>query len=116
MDEERVRNWYPEGEGYVFTFAKGGEAVGVKVDLKHGTIREDEEDKLRGISENIIEKGLPVLGIGPGELKAISVEDYGSDRYTHPADDVMDKMEDLREKQDQGPVKIDEGGDGDHKK
>ena len=89
-EKVKVRNWFMEGKGYIFTFAKDREAVGVKVDLKSGTIQEDEEDKLHEISDNIIQKGLPVLGIGPRELKPISREDYNSDRYTHPVDSLIE--------------------------
>ncbi|QTA85830.1 hypothetical protein [Desulfonema magnum] len=86
-----IKNWIPDKHGYIFTFAKNREAIGVKVDLAHGTIREDEDDRLREISDHIIQKGLPPLKIGPGELKAISHEDYLSDKYTHPADALTEK-------------------------
>ncbi|MBN2125280.1 MAG: hypothetical protein JW821_13365 [Deltaproteobacteria bacterium] len=100
MASDRVKNWYREGEGYIFTFAKGREAIGVRVDLKGGDIREDEEDRLHEVSDQIIIKGLDVLGIGPLEIIAISVEDYGSDKYTHPADEIVKRtkeMETVRE-------------------
>lgn len=99
MKEKKVNNWYREGKGYVFTFAREREAIGVKVDLEHGDIGEEEEGKLRIISEGIISHGLPVLGIGPLELEAVSREDYLSDRYTHPADDFVEGVRDLQERE-----------------
>ncbi len=84
--KQRPQNWYSEDSAYIFTFAVGREAISVRVVLKNGTIAEDEVDKLRRISEQIIQKGLPDLDIGPRQLRPISVADYFSDWYTHPAD------------------------------
>jgi len=96
-EKTKVQNWNLDEDGYIFTYAKGREAVGVKVDLKSGTIREDETEKLHQISDNIIQKGLASLYIGPGELEAISPEDYLSDKYSHPADELMEHARQFQE-------------------
>ncbi len=94
MNENKaeVRNWIPDGDGYIFMFAKDSEAVGVKVDMTNGVIKEDEHDKLHKVSEHIISSGLPDIGIESSELLPISREDYLSDRYTHPADDLFEQI------------------------
>lgn len=95
MASERIKNWYREGESYIFTFARGREAIGVRVDLKGGDIGTESEERLHEVSDRIIIKGLPVLGIAPLEIRAISVEEYDSDRYTHPADEIVKRTKDM---------------------
>jgi len=89
---KKVRNWIVDGNGYIFMFAKDREALGVKVDMTNGIIRADEHDKLHQVSEYIIKNGFPDIGIESSELTPISREDYLSDTYTHPADDLFEEI------------------------
>ncbi len=91
-NKTKVRNWIADGDGYIFMFSKDREAVGVKVDMTNGVIREDEHDKLHQVSEHIVKSGLPDIGIESNILTPISREDYLSDKYTHPADDLFEEI------------------------
>jgi hypothetical protein len=96
-NKTEVRNWIPDGDGYIFMFAKNSEAVGVKVEMTNGVIREDEHDQLHQVSEHIIRGGLPDIGIESNELEPLSREDYLSDKYTHPADDLFEEIRRMKQ-------------------
>ena len=90
--KKEKKNWMGLGGGFMFMFAKGKEAIGVKVDLTGGTVAPEDTPQLRRISDTIIQKGLPDLNVGPGELKPLTKAEYHSDQYHHPVDDVADSM------------------------
>ncbi len=114
-DRTKVRNWIVDGDGYIFMFAKAREAVGVKVDLTNGMISENEHDKLHQISDYIIKNGLPDIGIESDALAPITREDYLSDGYTHPADDLFEEIRRMQTDQSfaikGGPPDKEDGGD-----
>lgn len=84
-----IKNWFRDEDVFTFTFAKDKEAIGINVEFTNGTITEDEVEKLQKISDQMIMRGWPNMKIKPGELKPISVEDYYSDEYYHPTDDLI---------------------------
>lgn len=90
--ESQIKNWISEKQGYVFTFAKDREAIGVRVNIQGGAVGEHEEEKLRKISDTIVKNGVSVLDIEPGGLTPISVDDYLSDKYVHPADEMSARV------------------------
>lgn len=86
--ESRIKNWTSDKHGYIFTFALGREAIGVRVNIQGGTCEENEEEKLWKISDTIVENGVSLLNIESGSLDPITVDDYLSDKYVHPADEM----------------------------
>ncbi len=91
VPEKKIINWYPEGIGFIFMFARDKEAYSVKVDFQNGTIDESQEKELRKVSDTIVKKGIPEMDIRPFDLMPISKEDYLSEEYTHPVDSIMEE-------------------------
>ena len=93
-DEKKAKkNWMELGSGYMFMFAKGREAIGVKVDVTGGTVDPGDTSRLRSISDTIVKNGLPQLEVGPGELVPLTKAEYHSDQYHHPVDDIVDQAQ-----------------------